>query len=132
MLDAEKHILVVDDDENMRMLMKIMLVRAGYDVLLAVDGRDALAFLAAEGLPDLLISDVMMPNLNGFELLERVRANPATRSLPMILLTARTTMDDILKGYGLGADDYLAKPFQVGDLMNRIRAKLALAPIPVQ
>jgi DNA-binding response OmpR family regulator len=134
MLNDDKpnmRILVVDDDETTRTLMRILLVRAGYEVTLAIDGMHALALLA-EGLPDLVISDVMMPNLDGFRLLGRVRADPRMRTLPVILLTAKTTMDDIIQGMGLGADDYLAKPFEVGDLLKRIRAKLALLPVSVE
>ncbi len=126
-----KRILVADDDEITRALMKIMLSRAGFEVSFAIDGKQALELLA-EAPPDLLITDVMMPNLDGFELLERVRASSATRSLPVILLTAKTTMDDVLQGYGLGADDYLTKPFQIGDLLKRVKAKLSPNPAPAE
>jgi DNA-binding response OmpR family regulator len=121
-------ILVVDDDEGMRSLVKIMLARAGFTVTLAIDGLDAMRKLA-EQLPDVIVSDVMMPNLDGFGLLERVRANLASRDLPVILLTARSSSGDMAEGFGLGASDYLVKPVKQSELINCIQKHLVGAVI---
>lgn len=134
MLNDDKpnvRILVVDDDDMIRKLLRIMLCRAGYEVFLAIDGLEALRRLA-EGQFDLVISDVMMPNLDGFGLLERVRANPVTRTLPVILLTARGTANDKAEGLGLGADEYLVKPFQHDELLARIRTRLVSLSVPAE
>ena len=129
--DCKKNpnILVVDDDADTRQLMRMLLVREGYDVTLAADGRLALKMLE-QSVPDLILSDVMMPDLDGFSLLQQVRSNPATRELPVILLTAKTTLNDVCEGLGLGADDYLIKPFQKTDLLARIRTKIDRRPVP--
>ncbi len=126
---ASAAVLVVDDEEGVRRLVSVALRRAGYDVTLAVDGLDALARIA-EATPDLIISDVMMPELDGFGLLGRLRADPATREIPVIMLTARGATDDIVTGLDLGADDYLAKPFNMGELLARVRAKTVRPPVP--
>jgi two-component system, OmpR family, phosphate regulon response regulator PhoB len=125
------HILVVDDDEGMRALLRIMLARAGYEVTLAIDGLDALRKIA-ERRPDVVLSDVMMPNLDGFGLLERVRANPDTRSLPFILLTARSASADMAEGYGLGACEYLVKPVTQAAMQIAIQKSLVPADIILQ
>ncbi|MCW5848875.1 MAG: glycosyltransferase [Anaerolineae bacterium] len=122
-------VLLVDDEDQIRKLVSIALRRAGYEVMLAVDGLDALAQLA-EITPDLIVSDVMMPNLDGFGLLARLRENAITRTIPVIMLTARGATEDIVAGLGLGADDYLAKPFQMSELVARVQAKIARPPVP--
>ncbi len=123
-------ILLVEDDHAIRLLITTVLKKAGYDVTQANDGREALARIA-EAPPDLIISDVMMPHLDGFGLLTQLRADPSTRTIPLILLTARRTKDDIVSGLDLGADDYLVKPFDKDELLARVRAKIARPPVPV-
>jgi diguanylate cyclase (GGDEF)-like protein len=123
-------ILLVEDDHAIRLLITTVLKKAGYDVTQANDGREALARIA-EATPDLIISDVMMPHLDGFGLLTQLRADPSTRTIPLILLTARRAKDDIVSGLDLGADDYLVKPFDKDELLARVRAKIARPPVPV-
>jgi PleD family two-component response regulator/cellulose synthase/poly-beta-1,6-N-acetylglucosamine synthase-like glycosyltransferase len=126
-LDAS--ILVVDDEGMMRKVIGRSLSDAGCDVVYAANGEEALAKLN-EALPDLVISDVNMPRMDGFELLTRIRAQPATKALPVILLTGRGETEDVVAGMGLGADDYLIKPFALAELMARVRAKIERPPVP--
>ncbi|GIW05035.1 MAG: hypothetical protein KatS3mg059_1655 [Thermomicrobiales bacterium] len=122
-------VLVVDDEEQIRRLVSIALRRAGYDVTVAADGDEALARIA-EATPDLVVSDVMMPGLDGFALLAKLRADPATRAIPVILLTAKGSVEDRVTGLNLGADDYLPKPFEMAELLARVRAKIERPPVP--
>src|SRR5713226_6072828 len=122
-------ILVVDDEAMMRKVVGRGLTAAGCTVVYAADGEEALARLG-EALPDLVISDVTMPRMDGFELLKRIRSQAATRALPVILLTARGDTEDLVAGMGLGADDYLVKPFALRELLARVRAKIERPPVP--
>ena len=122
-------VLVVDDDALIRKLLTVSLRRAGYDVATASSGNEALARVR-EVTPDLIVSDVMMPDLDGFGLVEKLRADPSTRTIPLIFLTAKGSTDDLMTGLGLGADDYLAKPFDMNELTARVRAKVERPPIP--
>jgi DNA-binding response OmpR family regulator/cellulose synthase/poly-beta-1,6-N-acetylglucosamine synthase-like glycosyltransferase len=122
-------VLVVDDEEQIRRLVSIALRRAGYEVTVAADGEEALARIA-EATPDLVVSDVMMPGLDGFALLSKLRADPATRAIPVILLTAKGALEDRVTGLTLGADDYLPKPFEMAELLARVRAKIERPPVP--
>jgi DNA-binding response OmpR family regulator len=99
------------------------LSRSGYDVVEARDGDEALR-LALELTPDLLVLDVMMPKLGGYELTRRIRNEPGISGTPVILLTARTQEDDVSQGFDAGADDYLKKPFNPDELAARVRAIL--------
>jgi len=121
-----KHILVVDDESDMVDLLELNLSAAGYRVSSARDGRQALAAIEQDR-PDLAILDVMMPELNGIEVLSRVRSNPALASLPVIILTAKGEEVDELVGLSVGADDYIAKPFSKNVLLARIEALLRRA-----
>jgi len=122
-------ILVVDDDADTRQLVKMMLARAGYEVMLAEDGESGWKSLT-EARPDLLLADIMMPGLDGLALLRRVRADSRTQTLPVILFSAKTTVDEIAQGLDLGADDYLTKPFHKTELLARVRAKIAPPALP--
>src|SRR5688572_24870169 len=106
----EPHVLVVDDDELLRALVGTTLEREGYRVSYAVDGDHALAVISADA-PALVVSDVNMPGTDGFTMLERLRADPRTAWLPVLMLTTLREVDDIVQGLALGADDYLPKPF---------------------
>jgi len=121
--DSPPTILVADDEEDLRELVAYRLTRSGYRVIGAGDGQEALE-LAVERTPDLMVLDVMMPKLDGYELTRRVRAEAALRSIPVILLTARSQESDIDRGFEVGADDYLKKPFNPDELVARVRAVL--------
>jgi DNA-binding response OmpR family regulator len=120
---ARPLVLIADDDPDILSLVRLRLERAGYDVLAAQDGEQALS-AALERPPDLVLLDVMMPKLDGHEVTERLRGNEATRHVPVILLTARVQEADIARGVHAGADDYVAKPFSTHELRDRVHAAL--------
>jgi len=121
--ESQARVLVADDEDDVRELVVYRLSRSGYDVVEARDGEEALR-LAGERTPDLLVLDVMMPRIDGYELTRRLRAEPATSRVPVILLTARTQENDVSQGFEAGADDYLKKPFNPDELLARVRAVL--------
>jgi diguanylate cyclase (GGDEF)-like protein len=116
-------LLVVDDDPFIARLLEIELRAAGYDVRVAADGTQALD-AARERCPDLVLADVMMPNMDGFELTRRLRQDPRTATVSVIMLTARGLSADKLEGFAIGADDYIVKPFDTPELLARIRGVL--------
>lgn len=120
---AEK-ILIVDDDVDSLRLIALMLQRHGYEVGAANSGNQALSKAEAEK-PNLIILDVMMPDMNGLEVCRRLRANPNTNKIPIIMFTAKTLIDDKVKGFEAGADDYLTKPTHPAELASRVKAILA-------
>ena len=115
-----KRVLVVDDDAKTVNLVKLYLNRDGYRVITAYDGTEALR-LAREIRPDLIVLDLMLPGINGLEICRILRAES---DVPIIMLTARTTDQDKLTGLGLGADDYVTKPFSPRELAARVRTVL--------
>ena len=115
--------LVADDDPDILSLVALRLERAGYDVVVARDGEQAVATAFERG-PDIAVLDVTMPKLDGYEVTERLRGNLATRSMPVILLTARVQESDIARGVEVGADDYVKKPFSTHELRDRVHAAL--------
>ena len=119
-----KRVLVVDDDVKTVELVKMYLRRDGYDVLTAFEGIEALR-LAREARPDLLVLDLMLPGIDGLTICRTLRAES---DVPIIMLTARTTEEDRLKGLDLGADDYVTKPFSPKELAARVRAVLRRLP----
>jgi diguanylate cyclase (GGDEF)-like protein len=119
-------ILVVDDDPFIARLLEIELRAAGYEVRTASDGQKALE-LVAENCPDLVLADVMMPNMDGYELTRRLRQDGRTGSVSVIMLTARGLSADKLEGFSVGADDYIVKPFDTPELLARIRGVLRRA-----
>src|SRR6478735_7029631 len=120
---AQPVILTADDDPDIRELLAFRLERSGYTVLQAVDGEEALA-LALEHTPDLAVLDVMMPKMDGFEVVRRLRAEEATKGMPIIMLTARAQDSDVEEGFDAGADDYLRKPFSPQELRARVQSIL--------
>jgi two-component system, OmpR family, alkaline phosphatase synthesis response regulator PhoP len=110
-----KKILAVDDEKNIVRLIEVNLVREGYQVVTAGDGKEALEKVAIEQ-PDLVVLDVMMPYLDGFEVLHEMKKNPDTRDIPVIMLTAKAQDADVFNGYKSGADCYLTKPFNPKEL----------------
>jgi diguanylate cyclase (GGDEF)-like protein len=116
-------ILVVDDDPDIARFVEINMRLEGFDVRIARDGEEALAAVADE-LPDLVLLDVMMPRIDGVEVCRRLRADPATAHLPVIMLTAKSLSADKVVGLTAGADDYLIKPFDTLELVARVRSTL--------
>ena len=110
-------ILVADDDPAIQKVLFQTFRLEGYEVATASDGEEALTELEGE-LPDVVVLDVMMPKLDGFDVLKRIRADPRTKALPVILLTARSSQDDIWQGWQSGVDYYMTKPFDVEDLLK--------------
>ncbi len=123
-------VLVVDDDEMVRELIRAGLTRHGLRVTTVGSGIEALALLEVTT-PDLVISDVNMPEMDGFTLISKLRSDPRTRSLPLIFLTSRTDSADAITGLRLGADDYLRKPFHLDEVVARVAAKLTRPPVPI-
>jgi chromosomal replication initiator protein len=119
----EGTILVVDDDPLVLRLIEASLARGGFEVVLAADGEEGFQAVLGEH-PDLIISDIMMPKVDGFELARMVRADPLVSSTPIVMLSAKTEEEDIIKGFELGADDYITKPFSPRQLVARIGAIL--------
>ncbi len=121
---AGKKILVVDDDAKIVELVKLYLNRDGYVVITATEGNEALR-LARESRPDLIVLDIMLPGMNGLEICRALRNES---SVPIILLTAKTTEADRITGLDLGADDYVTKPFSPKELAARVRAVFRRSP----
>jgi two-component system, OmpR family, alkaline phosphatase synthesis response regulator PhoP len=115
-----KHVLTVDDENNIRRLVEVNLLRAGYRVSTACDGQEALEKIRDER-PDMVILDVMMPHVDGFTVLRRLKADPETADIPILMLTAKAQDMDIFEGWKSGADMYLTKPFNPLDLMAWVK-----------
>ncbi len=116
-------ILLVDDDQEALKLIGLMLRRAGYQVLTADSGRVALDRAVSEH-PDLIILDVMMPDIDGYQILARLRQIPATASIPVMIFTAKTSVNDKIAGFQAGADDYLTKPVHPAQLISHVKTLL--------
>ena len=117
-------ILVVDDDKNLRKIIQANLELAGYEVTAVPNGADALRELESFQ-PDLVVLDVMMPAMDGYEVARRIRAHPTSTHVPIIMLTAKSDVQDKLAGFEAGIDDYITKPFGPQELLARVRAKIA-------
>lgn len=116
-------ILVIDDDEAINELVKVNLELFGYSVITAKNGIEGFALVKQE-LPDLVVLDVMMPEVDGFTVAKRIRENPETKNIPILMLTALGMVQDKVKGFDIGVDDYLVKPFEMDELRVRVRALL--------
>jgi len=122
-------ILVVDDDPGLREVLSFALTKAGFAVAVANDGIQALARVDAER-PDLVVLDILMPELDGLEVCRRLRADPRKRALPILFLSSKDDEVDRIVGLEMGGDDYLAKPFSPRELVARVRALLRRATTP--
>ncbi len=120
-----RRILIVDDEPNIVISLEYLMRREGYEVAVAGDGEAALQAAAATPPPDLVVLDVMLPRLSGFEVCRRLRADPRLAGLRILMLTARGGEAEVARGTELGADAYVTKPFSTRELMDRIRALLA-------
>ena len=116
--------LVVDDAPDIRLLADLVLTMAGFRVSAAGSGREALQLLAENELPDIVLLDVQMPDVDGWETLTRLRADPRTAELPIVLCTVKGLPEDTLKGWSLGCDGYLGKPFDIGGLVEELQGVL--------
>lgn len=116
--------LVVDDAPDIRLLADLVLTMAGFTVTGAASGSEALRKLAGGDLPDIVLLDVQMPDVDGWETLTRVRADPRTAELPVVLCTVKGLPEDTLKGWSLGCDGYLGKPFDINGLVDELRTVL--------
>ena len=122
-----KKILAVDDERHIVRLVQVNLERAGYTVVTAFDGKEALEKVESEN-PDLVVLDVMMPYMDGFEVLQTLRKNQATRELPVIMLTAKAQDADVFRGWQSGVDCYLTKPFNPMELISFVKRIFAGNP----
>ena len=120
--------LVVDDAPDIRLLAELVLSMAGFTVSAASSGREALRRLAVCDLPDIVLLDVQMPEVDGWETLSRLRGDPRTAGLPVVLCTVKGLPEDTLKGWSLGCDGYLGKPFDIGGLADELREVLQRDP----
>ncbi|MFZ6002978.1 MAG: response regulator transcription factor [Actinomycetota bacterium] len=117
-------VLVVEDDPVILRLLEVNFDLEGFDVLLAQDGEEGLAVARAKR-PDVIVTDIMMPKLTGLEMVEALRADPATAAIPVVLLSAKAQTSDLKTGIDAGADDYVTKPFEPLDLIDRVNALLS-------
>ncbi len=124
-----RSVLVVDDEPMARTMLRLILVRAGFEVREAEDGKAALTEVD-KSLPDLMILDIMMPGIDGFEVCERLRADESTNSLPIIMLSAKTDSESVKRGLNLGANKYLTKPVGPDELTRHVREVLHIEGEP--
>ena len=120
-----RKILTCDDEKNIVRLIQVNLERQGYEVVTAYNGRECLEQVEKEH-PDLIVLDLMMPEMTGFEVLDALKKNPATENIPVIMLTARTQDQDVLRGWQAGVECYLTKPFNPIELITFIKRIFAV------
>lgn len=120
----DKTILLIEDSEDIVSIVRFMLEREGYDVVTAIDGRAADKAVDSMPPPGIVILDAMLPYVDGFSLLRKIRQSDTWSSVPVIMLTAKGGQDDVLRGFETGADDYMVKPFNSEELLARIRRLL--------
>lgn len=120
-------ILVVDDDPNIALLIQMTLAKLGaYDVETVNNGEEALNRIAESPPPDIVLLDIMMPGIDGFEVCRRIKSNEKTKFIPVIMITAKREMDDKLYGMEIGANDYITKPFNPEELVTRVKVHLRI------
>ena len=128
MAEEKKHILVIEDENDVAELLHCNLTRQGYSVDTAARGDDGLKAVAHKP-PNLILLDLMVPGMNGLDVCRELRKNPKTADIPIIMVTAKAGEDDILTGLEAGADDYMTKPFSIKILISRVRVALRRQPL---
>jgi CheY-like chemotaxis protein len=118
-----RNVLIVDDEPNIVLSLKFLIAQQGYEVRTAASGEGALQALS-EQIPDLILLDVMMPKPDGYEVCQKIRATPEWKDIPVIMLTAKGRDVERQKGFAMGADDYITKPFATHELVSKVRAML--------
>ena len=118
-------ILIVDDNEHNIQVLGNIIEESGYDVAVSMSGPDALQFVHDEK-PDLVLLDVMMPQMDGYEVCTRLKADESTRDIPVIFLSAKRETDDLIRGFDVGGIDYITKPFQGAELLVRVKTHIEL------
>ncbi len=116
-----RNVLIVDDEPNIVLSLKFLISQQGYEVRTAGSGEEALQALSQQ-VPDLILLDVMMPKPDGYEVCQKIRATPEWKDIPVIMLTAKGRDVERQKGFAMGADDYITKPFATHELVSRVRA----------
>ena len=123
-----RSVVVIEDEADIREVIEYNLQREGFRVICAPDGESGLR-RTREETPDLVLLDLMMPGLDGVEVCRRLKENPLTRAIPVIMLTAKGEESDVILGLGLGADDYITKPFSTREVVARVKAVLRRGPV---
>lgn len=118
---AKKKVLIIEDSEDVVSIIRFLLKREGFEVLVVRDGRQAEKVIDGDGPPDAVVLDVMLPYVDGFSILAKIRASATWRGTAVLMLTARAGQKDILRGLETGADDYMVKPFDTAELLARLR-----------
>lgn len=124
-MDKPTTILAVDDDEDILNLYRLQAEEQGYKVIVSDSAIEALVILK-QARVDLIISDVLMPELDGYEFCRRVKDNPATKNIPFVFVSAMTALEELVVGYALGADDYITRPIDYGQLIVKIKHILSV------
>jgi len=120
---SEHNILVVDDEKHILELLKFNLANAGFNVITATNGEQALK-TSKDTVPDLILLDIMLPGIDGFETCKKLKSQPQTATVPIIMITAKNEEVEKIIGFELGADDYITKPFSIRELIARVKALL--------
>ncbi|MDR9398311.1 MAG: response regulator [Salibacter sp.] len=124
MSNSPKKVLVVDDEPNIIMSLDFLIKKAGYDLFIARNGTEALTIIEDER-PDLIVLDIMMPDIDGFEVCRRVKSSEELKDIHVIFLSAKSRQGDIKKGLEIGADNYITKPFSTKELLKEIKTILS-------
>jgi DNA-binding response OmpR family regulator len=125
---TREKVVVIEDEPDIREVIEHNLTREGYKVRSTRDGEDGLGLVRKEA-PDLVLLDLMLPGLDGIEVCRRLKADPLTRAIPVVMVTAKGEESDVVLGLGMGADDYVAKPFSPKELIARVKAVLRRGPL---
>lgn len=122
-MNQRPRVLIAEDEETIVESLCFLMEKEGYEVSVATNGQTAITMIARD-IPDMVLLDVMMPGCDGFEVVRAVRADPRTKSIPIMMLTAKTREVDRRKGLELGVDDFVTKPFSTRDVVSRVKALL--------